>query len=198
MGSNQLLKGHELFRSLTIEEADRLSNFSATRRFDTEQVIFNFNAPSTHVYMLMKGAVDLRLPGDQGGSDLVVSKIAIGELFGLSTPARFRPLHDRGSLHGAIGSAGYRGETASGSVTPELPGGPGGPQSGGADLLLALPRTPEQPAIGRQSDPSRPVAKLVAANAKNNVAISLTEQGENEEALEYFVEACETAAAINN
>jgi len=85
MDSNQLLKGHELFRSLTIEEADSLSNFSTTRRFDTGQLIFNFNAPSTHVYMLMNGAVDLRLPGDPGGSELVVSKIAIGELFGLST-----------------------------------------------------------------------------------------------------------------
>ena len=84
MSSGDTLRGHDLFRSLTVEEAHRLSSFSAVKEYDTDQTVFECGKMCTHIFMLMKGSISLNLPADPPDSGIVVSQIEVGELFGLS------------------------------------------------------------------------------------------------------------------
>ncbi len=84
MTVERVLKGHDLFRSLSIEEANQISKFSSVKTFQPGESIFEYNALSYHVYMLMDGAVQLRLPASPPDVSFVISKIEKGELFGLS------------------------------------------------------------------------------------------------------------------
>jgi signal-transduction protein with cAMP-binding, CBS, and nucleotidyltransferase domain len=79
-----MVRGHDLFQALTVEQANRISGFSLVRKYDADQSIFKIDTPGTHVYMLLKGAVYLRLPAEPRDFNIVVSKIETGELFGLS------------------------------------------------------------------------------------------------------------------
>ncbi|MEW5795405.1 MAG: cyclic nucleotide-binding domain-containing protein [Candidatus Zixiibacteriota bacterium] len=84
MSLDGILKGHDLFRSLSVDQAHGISDFSTVKKFDADDVIFSHNDPAGHIYMLMEGAVDLRLPSEGQDFSLVISKIEKGELFGLS------------------------------------------------------------------------------------------------------------------
>jgi len=84
MSADDTLKGHDLFRSLSVEEAHRLSGFSAKRRYEAGDTIFKCEQAGDHVYMLMKGTVNLRLPSEPADYGIVASKVKVGELFGLS------------------------------------------------------------------------------------------------------------------
>ncbi|MEW5994706.1 MAG: cyclic nucleotide-binding domain-containing protein, partial [Candidatus Zixiibacteriota bacterium] len=84
MTVERVLKGHDLFRSLSIEEANQVSKFSSVKKYEAGENIFEFNGFSHHVYMLMSGAVQLRLPASPPDVSFVISKIEKGELFGLS------------------------------------------------------------------------------------------------------------------
>ena len=84
MGTDDALKGHELFRSLNVEETDRLSRFSSVKKLAADEVVFETGQAGSHVYMLMKGAVNLRLSTDPADFGIIVSRIKLGELFGLS------------------------------------------------------------------------------------------------------------------
>lgn len=84
MGIDTMLKGHELFQSLNVDEVNRLSTFSSVKEFQTGEAIFEYNQPSSHFYMLMEGTVYLQLPANPPEFSFAVSKIEKGELFGLS------------------------------------------------------------------------------------------------------------------
>jgi CRP/FNR family cyclic AMP-dependent transcriptional regulator len=84
MTVEKVLKGHDLFRSLSIEQANQISKFSFVKKYQAGENIFEYNKPSSHVYMLMEGTVNLRLPASPADVSLVISKIEKGELFGLS------------------------------------------------------------------------------------------------------------------
>ncbi len=84
MSINRILKGHELFRSLNLDEANEVSRFSSVKNYRTGEIIFKHNDVANHVYMLMTGSVRLRLPAAPQDFSLVISKIEKGELFGLS------------------------------------------------------------------------------------------------------------------
>jgi signal-transduction protein with cAMP-binding, CBS, and nucleotidyltransferase domain len=84
MSLDGILKGHDLFRSLSVEQAHAISDFSSVRKCEANETVFSHNAPAGHIYMLMEGAVDLRLPAEGQDFSLVISKIEKGELFGLS------------------------------------------------------------------------------------------------------------------
>ncbi len=84
MAVDRVIKGHALFTMFAPEEMDRLSDFSAVKKCRAGEVLFDLNQPATHVYMLMTGAVQLRLPAEAQGISFVVSDIERGELFGLS------------------------------------------------------------------------------------------------------------------
>lgn len=84
MSIDRMLKGHDLFGSLTVEEANRLSGLSAAKDFVKGENIFKISGKAAHVYMLMKGTVDLLLPANPPDFSFVISRIEKGELFGLS------------------------------------------------------------------------------------------------------------------
>ncbi|MCP4582662.1 MAG: cyclic nucleotide-binding domain-containing protein [candidate division Zixibacteria bacterium] len=84
MSIDKVFKGHELFRSLSIDEINKLSNFSSLKKYDVDESIFKINGAGTHLYMLMKGVVYLRLPANPPEYGFIIAKIEKGEIFGLS------------------------------------------------------------------------------------------------------------------
>ncbi len=84
MALNRTIKGHDLFAMLTPEQMNKLSDVSAVKVCRTGEIVFDYNQPATHVYMLMSGTVQLRLPAEQQEISFLVSNIQKGELFGLS------------------------------------------------------------------------------------------------------------------
>lgn len=84
MSINGILNGHDLFRSLGVDQTHAISNFSSVKQCRAGEIIFSYNDPGGHVYMLIDGAVSLQLPAGPHDFGLVVSKIEKGELFGLS------------------------------------------------------------------------------------------------------------------
>ena len=84
MTVDRILKGHDLFQSLNVDEAHRISQFSSVKNYKAKDNVFNFNEAASHVYMLMEGSVDLRLPANPPDFSFVISRIEKGELFGLS------------------------------------------------------------------------------------------------------------------
>lgn len=81
---DRILRGHDLFRSLGADQAKELSSWSAVKNYDAQETVFEYNSKAKHVYMLMEGSVNLRLPPTLQGFSLVISRIEKGELFGLS------------------------------------------------------------------------------------------------------------------
>jgi CRP-like cAMP-binding protein len=84
MTVDTVLKGHDLFRSLTVDETHSIGSFSSVKRFEKDEAVFQRNDPAGHVFMLMAGSVGLHLPASMADVSFVVSKIEKGELFGLS------------------------------------------------------------------------------------------------------------------
>lgn len=84
MGIDTMLKGHELFQSLNVDEVSRLSTFSSVKEYQSGEAIFEYNRASSHFYMLMDGTVYLQLPANPPEFSLAISKLEKGELFGLS------------------------------------------------------------------------------------------------------------------
>jgi len=84
MGIDRILRGHHIFQSLSLEQAHALSGFSSLKKLKAGENVFQYNGAASHVFMLMEGAVELRLPALQNDFSMVISKIEKGELFGLS------------------------------------------------------------------------------------------------------------------
>jgi CRP-like cAMP-binding protein len=84
MAVDKILRGHDLFRSLSIDETHRITDFSSEKKYAAGETIFKYGDPGSHVYMLLDGAVDLQLPANPPEYSFVIAKIEKGELFGLS------------------------------------------------------------------------------------------------------------------
>jgi len=84
MGVQNILKGHELFLNLSVEEVDRVSGFSERRGYDKNDTIFLKGQKADKVYLLLEGAVYLRLPASPEEFRIVVAKLGKDDLFGLS------------------------------------------------------------------------------------------------------------------
>jgi len=84
MGIDRMLKGHDVFRSLDVKDVSQISAFSSVRKYEAMDSVFKHGADGSHVYMLLEGGVNLRLPTSPADISLIISKIAKGELFGLS------------------------------------------------------------------------------------------------------------------
>ena len=84
MSIKMMLKGHELFASLNVDEINQLSTFSSMKEYRANETIFTHNQVSTHFYMLMEGLVYLQLPVKQPEFSFTISKVETGELFGIS------------------------------------------------------------------------------------------------------------------
>lgn len=84
MSTDTMLKGNELFKSLSVDDVDRISTFSSVKEFNANETIFIHGRPGTHVYELLDGVVRLQLPSTTHDFNLSITKIGKGELFGLS------------------------------------------------------------------------------------------------------------------
>ena len=84
MSVTGMLKAHDLFRALTPKELDQVSSFSAVRKFEKDQMVFELDQRSRHVFQVLEGSIYLQLPGALPEFNIIVSKVEKGEIFGLS------------------------------------------------------------------------------------------------------------------
>jgi len=84
MSIGGLLKGHDLFGALSVEDVDRISRISSVKDFEAGEAIFANNGRGTHIYLLLEGRVHLRIPTDPEEVSIVASRVEKGEIFGLS------------------------------------------------------------------------------------------------------------------
>ncbi len=84
MGVKSILKGHELFLNLSVEEVDHISDFSERRGYDKGDTIFPQGQKAEKTYILLEGGVYLRLPASPDEFRIVVAKLDKDDLFGLS------------------------------------------------------------------------------------------------------------------
>jgi CRP-like cAMP-binding protein len=84
MSVTKMLKGHELFRSLSFEEVEKISSFSGLKEFRKDENVFTSGVVGSHFFVLQEGRVNLRLPADAHEASLVVGRIEKGDIFGLA------------------------------------------------------------------------------------------------------------------
>ncbi|MBU8933878.1 MAG: cyclic nucleotide-binding domain-containing protein [candidate division Zixibacteria bacterium] len=84
MTVDRVLKGHDMFQSLSIDDAHQINSFSSVKKYRANEMVFKYGEAAAHVYMLLEGSVNLRLPANPADFSFVISKIEKGELFGLS------------------------------------------------------------------------------------------------------------------
>jgi CRP/FNR family cyclic AMP-dependent transcriptional regulator len=84
MGIASILKGHEFFHNLGLEEVEAVSGFSEKLCFSRDDQIFSQGQKADKVYLLLKGAVLLRFSSGKAESRMIIARIEKGELFGIS------------------------------------------------------------------------------------------------------------------
>lgn len=84
MAVSKMLKGQEIFQSLTFEEVDEVSNFSGIKEYRKDEIVFCGGDLGTHFFVLLEGGVNLRLPADAHEASFVVGRIGIDDIFGLA------------------------------------------------------------------------------------------------------------------
>jgi len=84
MSVQTILKGHELFHHLRVEEVDKISSFSERKTFQRDEFVFKYEEKAEKIYLLLEGSVHLRLPSRPEEFSIVVAKPEKDDLFGLS------------------------------------------------------------------------------------------------------------------
>ncbi len=84
MSVQGVLKGHDVFRSLGVDEIASIGEFSSVKPFRIGEYVFRHRGAGSHVFVLLEGKVDLVLPSERQGLGIVVSELVKGEMFGLS------------------------------------------------------------------------------------------------------------------
>ncbi len=85
MEIRSVLKGHNLFKLLTVDEVSRISEFSAEKRFRKNETIYTRQKAVSHVFLNLDGAIDLRLPARPPEFSFIIAKVEKGELFGVAS-----------------------------------------------------------------------------------------------------------------
>ncbi len=85
MSVSKMLRGHELFRSLSFEDVDRISGFSGVKEFQKNESVFIGGVVGSHLFVLLEGSVILCFPAADPEGGLIVGRIKKGEMFGLAT-----------------------------------------------------------------------------------------------------------------
>jgi CRP-like cAMP-binding protein len=83
-GVTKMIKGHDLFRSLSFEEVERLANFSGSKSMEEGEYVFRCGKPCSHFFVVLEGKVNLKLPSSDSESSLVVGRMEKGDIFGFS------------------------------------------------------------------------------------------------------------------
>jgi CRP-like cAMP-binding protein len=84
MQISKMLTGHEFFQSLLPEMVDRISSISAAKEIEKGKALYGVDTKATHVFVLLDGEVELRLPSSCCDSGLIVSRVSPGEFFGIA------------------------------------------------------------------------------------------------------------------
>jgi CRP-like cAMP-binding protein len=80
----ETLKSHELFALLTPKEVETLSGTSSVVTLKKGERAYSAGVPASHLFVLLKGRVELRRP-TKGGHSLLVEDIPEGGVFGVSS-----------------------------------------------------------------------------------------------------------------
>ena len=78
------LRRHELFQLLNPKEIERLSNASGVGKLMEGERVYSEGVPASHLFVLLKGRVELRRP-TKGGPNLLVDDLLEGSVFGVSS-----------------------------------------------------------------------------------------------------------------
>jgi CRP-like cAMP-binding protein len=78
------LQHHELFGLLTPKEVERLSNVSGVVKLRKGERVYAEGIPASHLFVLLKGKVELRRPA-KGRLSLLVDEVGEGGVFGVSS-----------------------------------------------------------------------------------------------------------------
>lgn len=84
MSETTMIKGHELFQSLSFEEVEQVSSFAGPKHYEEGQTIFRKGEKGSHFFIVIDGRVNLILPSEDNESQLVVGRLEKDEIFGLS------------------------------------------------------------------------------------------------------------------
>jgi thioredoxin reductase (NADPH) len=84
MSTAAMLKNVDVFQSLTPEEVEKVNKFSAVKEYQANETIYEHDRPVSHVFLLLQGGVQLRMPAAQGQVSIVIDKVEKGEFFGLA------------------------------------------------------------------------------------------------------------------
>jgi len=83
MVAEKLLR-QDLFALLTPKEVEVLSNASGVVSLKKGEKVYSEGIPASHLFVLLKGKVELRRPAE-GRHDLIVDDISEGGVFGVSS-----------------------------------------------------------------------------------------------------------------
>lgn len=78
------LEKHVLFELLNPREVERLSNASGVVKLKEGERAYSEGMPASHLFILLKGRVELRRP-TKGGVSLLVDDVLEGSIFGVSS-----------------------------------------------------------------------------------------------------------------
>ena len=84
MGVEEMIKGHDLFRTLGFDDISYISTFSASTTYNKGDTVFMDGREGSHFFVVLDGMVDLKLPSRTGTTDLVVGRMTNGSILGLS------------------------------------------------------------------------------------------------------------------
>lgn len=84
MSTSKMIKGHEIFQSLNIEEVDALSKFAGSKDYDEAGIIYKQGAQGSHFFVILDGKVNLLLTSSDDQSTIVIGRLGKGDLLGLS------------------------------------------------------------------------------------------------------------------
>jgi CRP-like cAMP-binding protein len=84
MGVSKMLTGHFFFSSFLPEDVAAISKFASARTLDKGEIIYGPDRKATHVFVLLDGQVELRLPSGTSELGFVVSRVGKGEFFGIA------------------------------------------------------------------------------------------------------------------
>jgi CRP-like cAMP-binding protein len=85
MSVTTILKGHEFFSHLRVEDVDKISRFAESKVSEPGDFIFKHGEKAEKVFLLLEGSVHLGLPAKPEEFLVLVSKVEKGDLFGLSS-----------------------------------------------------------------------------------------------------------------
>jgi CRP-like cAMP-binding protein len=80
----KMLSGHQFFEPFPPDEVEKISRFASSRELEAGDVVHESKEKATHVFVLLEGRIELRLPGEAGEAGILISRVAQGDLFGIA------------------------------------------------------------------------------------------------------------------